>query len=128
MKSSDVEYYLNKAKHLKGDNTKPDPPSSPVRLSHVGRPLRRSTGTSYGGLADPNNDSDYESDFIKSPNRKHKFSKPGASGPSASIVAVQNKKTGTPVTVLPSTSGVYNRSDSPDYSEQQTDGENTSIS
>ena len=26
MKSSDIKYYLNKAKHPKGDNTKPDPP------------------------------------------------------------------------------------------------------
>ena len=42
MKSSDVKYYLNKAKYPKGDNTKPDPPSSPVRLCHADRPLRRS--------------------------------------------------------------------------------------
>ena len=128
MKSSDVEYYLNKNKHPKGDNIELDQPSSPVRLSRAIRPIRKSTSASYAGVADTKNDSDYESDFVKSPNKKPNYSKPRASGPSASRVAVENKRSGIPVTVLPSTSSVYKRSDSPDYSEHQTDCENTSIS
>ena len=128
MKSSDVEYFLNKAKLLKGDNTNPDHSSLPVQVSHAGRPLRRATGASYASVADPDDDSDYNSDFVKSLSRKHNISKPRTSGPSVSRVVAQNKRTGIPVTVLPSTSGVYNRSESLDYSEHLTDGENTSTS
>ena len=127
MKSSDIQYYLNKAKPLKGDKD-PDPPNSPVRLLHAGRPLRRATGAYYASVVDPGDDSDDDSDFIKSPSRKHNISKPHASGPSASRVGAQNKRTGTPGTVLPSTSRVYNRLDSPEYSEHLPDGENTSNS
>ena len=78
MKSSDIQYYLNKAKPRKGDNKDPDPPNSPVRLSHAGRPLRRATGASYASVVDPVDDSDDDSDFIKSPSRKHNISKPRA--------------------------------------------------
>ena len=109
MKSSDIEYYLNKNKYPKGDNTEPDSSSSPVQLSCAGRPIRKSTSASYAGVADSEDDNNYESYFVKSPNKKPNYSKPCASGPSASRVAAQNKRTGTPVTVLPSTSGVYNR-------------------
>ena len=121
MKSSDVEYYMNKLNNLKGDNKTLELTISPVRLSHMGRPLRKLTGQSYAGIADTETDSDYESDFIKSPNRKQNFSKPHAAGPSASRVAAQNIRTSIPETVLPSTSNGYKRSDSPDYSDQQTE-------
>ena len=128
MKSSDIQYYLNKAKPLKGDNKDPDPPNSPVQLSHAGRPLRRATSASYASVVDLGDDSGDDPDFIKSPSRKYNISKPHALGPSASRVGAQNKRTGTLGTVLPSTSGTYNRSDSPDYSEHLSDGENTSNS
>ena len=128
MKSSVVEFYLNKNKNLKGDNTVPDPPSSLTRFSRFGRPIRKTISTSTTGVDVSDKDSDYESDFVKSPNRKCNHSKPHASGPSASRVAAQNKKSGIPVTVLPSTSNIYKQSDSPVYSEYQTDCDNASIS
>ena len=49
------------------------------------------------------------------------LSKPSAMGPSASRVAEQNKRTITLGTVLSSTSGVYTRSDSPEFSNHPLD-------
>ena len=77
---------------------------------------------------DSDGDSDYESHFVKSPSRKQNYSKPRASGLSASRVAAQNKRSGVPATVLPSTSNAYKCSDSPDYSDNLTDGDNASVS
>ena len=128
MKTSDVEFYLNKNGTLKGDNTTPDPTNSPVQCSHSGRPIRKATSTVLAGVDDSNGDSDYVSDFVKSPSRKHNYSKPHASGPSASRVAAQNKKSGVPETVQPSTSNSYKCSDSPDYSGNPTDVDNASSS
>ena len=128
MKSSDVEYYLNKVNAPKGDNTNLDMTISSVRLSQAGRSLRNLTDVTALYAEKTDTDSDYESDFLKSPTRKCNLFKPHASGPSASRVAAQNKRTGTPGTVLPSTMHVYARSDSPDYSENQTDDENISVS
>ena len=87
-----------------------------------GRQIRPVTSTVPAG-ADESGDSDYESDFVKSPSRKRNYSKPHASGPSASRVAAQNKKSRVSETVLPSTSNSYRRSDSPDYSFDQTVGD-----
>ena len=103
MKASDVEYYMNKNKTPKGDNTVPGPPASPIPCSRSGRPIRKPANAVPTEIDDTEDDSDYESDFVKSP-RKRKSSKPNASGPSASRVAVQNKRSGVPTTVLPSTS------------------------
>ena len=80
------------------------------------------------GVDESDGDSDYESDFVKSPSRKRNYSKLSASGPSASRVAAQNKRSGVPATVLPSTSNTYQCSDSPDYSGNLTDGDNASVS
>ena len=115
MKTSDVEFYLNKNRTLKGDNTTPDLNNSTIQHSHSGRPIRPVTSTVPAGV-DESGDSDYESDLVKSPSKKRNYSKSHASGPSASRVAAQNKKSGVPETVLPSTSNSYRRSDSPDYS------------
>ena len=71
------------------------------------------------GVDESDGDSDYESDFVKSPSRKQNYSKPHASGPSASRVAAQNKRSGVPATVLPSTSNTYKHSDSADCSDKQ---------
>ena len=79
MKSSVVDFYLNKNKHPKGDNTVLDPPSLPIQFSRSGRPIRKTISTSITGLDVSDSDSDYESDFIKSPNRKRNHSKPHAS-------------------------------------------------
>ena len=79
------------------------------------------------GVDDSDGDSDYESDFVKSPSRKRNYFKPRASGPSASRVAAQNKRSGVPATVLPSTSNTYKCSDSPDYSDNLTDSDNASV-
>ena len=107
MKSSDVEFYLNKNITPKGDNMTPDPTRSPVQRSHSSRPIRKATSTVPAGIDDSEGDSDYVSDFVKSPSRKRNYSKPHASGPSASRVAAQNKTSGVPETVLPSTSNSY---------------------
>ena len=128
MKTSDIEFYLNKNRTLKGDNMIPDPTNSPVQRSHSGRPIRKATSTVLTGVDESNGDSDYESDFVKSPGRKQNYSKPRASGPSASRVAAQNKKSGVPATVLPSTSNTYKCSDSPDYSDNPTNNDNASSS
>ena len=89
---------------MKGDNTVPDPPpSSPIPHSPSGRPIRKPTSAVLTGLNESDGDSNYESDFVKSP-RKRRNSKPCASGPSASRVAAQNKRSGVHTTVLPSTS------------------------
>ena len=103
MKVSDVEYYINKNKTPKGNNTVPGPPTSPIPHSHSGRPIRKPANAVPTEIDDTEDNSDYESDFVKSP-RKRKNSKPNASGPSASRVAAQNKRSGVPTTVLPSTS------------------------
>ena len=103
MKVSDVEFYMNKNKTPKGDNTVPAPPGSPIPCSCSGRPIRKPLKAVLTEIGDTDGDSDYESDFIKSP-RKQNNSKPNASGPSASRVAVQNKRSGIPTTVFPSTS------------------------
>ena len=116
MKTSDVEFYLNKNRTPKGDNMTPDLNNSPIQRSCSGRPIRPVTSIVPAGI-DESCYSDYESDFVKSPSRKRNYSKPRASGPSASRVAAQNKKSGVPETVLPSTSNSYRRSDSPDYSD-----------
>ena len=73
-------------------------------------------------------DGDYELDFVKVQVGKRNYSKPRASGPSASRVAAQNKRSGVPATVLPSTSNTYQCSDSQDYSGNLTDGDNVSVS
>ena len=103
MKASDVEYYMNKNKPPKGDNTVPDPPVSPISRSSFGRPIRKPMNAVSTEIDDTDGDSDYESDFVKSP-RKRRNSKPNASGPSASRVESQNKRSGVPTTVFPSTS------------------------
>ena len=128
MKASDVEFYLSKNKSSKGDNTVPDPLSSPVPRSNSGRPIRKTTSAVLTGVDESDGDSDYESDFVKSLSRKRNYSKPRASGPSASRVAAQNKRSGVPATVLPSTSNTYQHSDSPDNSGNLTDGDNASVS
>ena len=87
MKTSDMEFYLNKNRTPKGDNTTPDPTNSPVQCSHSGRTIRKVTSTVLAGVDDSDGDSDYVSDFVKSPSRKSNYSKPCASGPSASRVA-----------------------------------------
>ena len=128
MKTSDINFYMNKESAPKGDNITLDLTNSPVCLSHAGRPLRtRSSITALCADSD-NKDSDYESDFVKSPIKKPNLSKPKASGPSASRVAAQNKRSGKPDTSIPSSIRVYVRSDSPVYSEQQTDGDEKSVS
>ena len=119
---------MNKDNPAKGDKKNPDLPQSPVQFSHAGRPLRKTTDVSYGNVVEPDVDSDNNSDFIKSPSRKHNKSKPCALGPSASRVVAQNKRTGTPGTILLSTMGVYTRSESPEYSDQLSDGEKNSVS
>ena len=103
MKVSDIEFYMNKNKSPKGDNTMSDSPGSPIPCSHSGRPIRKPTTAVITGLDESDGDSDYESDFVKSP-RKRRNSKPNASGPSASRVAAQNKRSGVPTTVFSSTS------------------------
>ena len=70
MKTSDVEFYLNKNRTLKGDNMTPDPTNSPVQHSHSGRPIRKTTSAVPTGVDESDGDSDYESDFVKSPSRK----------------------------------------------------------
>ena len=114
MKSSVVKFYLNKNNFPKGDNIVLNPPDPPVQHTCSGRPIRKTTGVLPNVVDTSENDSDYMSDFVKSPNRKRNLSKPRASGPSASRVASQNRKSGVPLTVLPSASNVYKRSDSPD--------------
>ena len=94
---------MNKNKTPKGDNTAPDPPVSPIPRSRFGRPIRKPTNTVPNEIDETDGDSDYELDFVKSP-KKRKNSKPNASGPSASRVASQNKRSGVPTTVFPSTS------------------------
>ena len=91
-----------------------------------GRPIRKPTSAVLTGLNESDGDSDYKSDFVKSP-RKRRNSKPCTSGLSASRVAAQNKRSGVPTTVLPSTSN-YQWSDSPEYSDNRTDGDNASVS
>ena len=66
MKASDVEYYMNKNKTPKGDNTAPDPPASPIPCSRIGRPIRKPTNEVPNEIDDTDGDSDYESDFVKS--------------------------------------------------------------
>ena len=129
MKTSDVNFYMNKESAPKGDNITLDLTNSPVHLSHAGRPLRkRSSSTALCADGD-NMDSHYESEFVKSPIKKPNLSKPKALGPSASQVAAQNKRSGKPDTSIPSSIQVYVRSDSPVYSKQQTDDEeNRSVS
>ena len=126
MKASDVEYYMNKNKTPKGDNTVPDPLASPIPCSHFGRPIRKPANAVPTEIGDTEDDSDYESDFVKSP-RKRKNSKPNASGPSASRVASQNKRSGVPTMVFPSTSN-YRRSDSPVFTDNEMDGDHASSS
>ena len=58
MKTSDIEFYLSKNKSPKGDNTVPDPPSSPVQHSHSGRPIRKTTSAVLTGVDDSDGDSD----------------------------------------------------------------------
>ena len=126
MKASDVEYYMNKNKTPKGDNTVPDPPASPIPHSRFGRPIRKPANAVPTEIDDTVEDSDYESDFVKSP-RKQKNSKPNASGPSTSRVASQNKRSGVPAMVFPSTSN-YQRSDSPIFMDNEMDGDCASSS
>ena len=103
MKVSDIEFYMNKNKSPKGDNTMSDSPGSPIPCSHSGRPIRKPTTAVLTGLDESDGDSDYELDFVKSP-RKRRNSKTNASGPSASRVAAQNKRSGVPTMVFSSTS------------------------
>ena len=126
MKASDIEFYMNKNKSPKGDNTVPDPPGSPIPCSRSGRPIRKPTTAVLTEIDATDGDSDYESYFVKSP-RKRKNSKPNASGPLASRVAAQNKRSGIPTMVFPSTSN-YQRSDSPEFSDNEMDGDNASSS
>ena len=126
MKASDVEYYMNKNKTPKGDNTVTNPPVSPIPCSRFGRPIRKPTYAVPTEIDDTDGDSDYESDFVKSP-RKRKNSKPNASGPSASRVASQNKRSGVPTMVFPSTSN-YRRSNSPVFTDNEMDGDHASLS
>ena len=81
----------------------PDPTSLPIPCSHSGRPIRKPTSAVLTGLDESDGDSDYKSNIVKSP-RKRRNSKPRASGPSASRVAAQNKRSGVPTMVFPSTS------------------------
>ena len=70
MKASDVEYYMNKNKTPKGDNTVPDPPASPIPCSCFGRPIRKPANAVPTEICDTEDDSDYESDFVKSPRKR----------------------------------------------------------
>ena len=69
MKASDVEYYMNKNKTPKGDNTVPDPLASPIPCSRFGRPIRKPMNAVPNKIDDTDGDSDYESDFVKSPRK-----------------------------------------------------------
>ena len=65
MKASDVEYYMNKNKTPKGDNTVPDPPASPIPCSRSGRPIRKPANAVPTEIDDTEDDSDYESGFCE---------------------------------------------------------------
>ena len=117
MKSSVVDFYLNKASAPKGDNNFSDLSSSPIRVSRAGRPLRTRLTSNAANAFNDNPDSDKDSDSLRSPIKKPIRSKPSAFGPSASRVAAQNKCSEKPDISIPSSIRVYARSDSPVYSE-----------
>ena len=102
MKSSVVDFYLQKQIAPEGDNIVPNLTKSPIHLSRAGRPLRTCSTSALKHADGDFMDSDYESDFMKSPVRKPNLSKPKASGPSASRVASQKKRSGIPKTSVPS--------------------------
>ena len=102
MKSSVVDFYLQKNTTPKGDNIDSDLTKSPVCLSCAGRPLRTCSSSATKYTDGDITDSDYDSDFIKSPARKPNRSKPNASGPSASQVAAQNRRSEKPDISIPS--------------------------
>ena len=100
---------------------------SSVWLSRAGRLLRK-TISSSNIVTVESDDSDSDSDFIRSPNKWRNPLKPSAFGPSTSRVAAQNKRTGTPGTSLLCTLGVYKRSESPDSSDHPMEDERDSDS
>ena len=61
MKENDVEYYMNKNKRAKGDNTVPDPLVSPIPRSRSGRPIRKLLNAVLTEIDDTDGDNDYES-------------------------------------------------------------------
>ena len=91
MKSSVVDFYLQKNMSPKGDNSDSELSSLPARLSCVGGQLRTCSITATKYTDGDFTDSDNEIEFTKGLGRKPKRSKPNASGPSASRVAAQNK-------------------------------------
>ena len=109
----------------KGDNTgtasntndeqpPPPPPLIPhTAYSKTGRPLQ-TTASKQTYVDSEDSDSDVSTVVLKVDNRTPR-SKPSSSGPSASRIATQNKKTVTPEFGLKA-SKVYKRSDSPTYS------------
>ena len=131
--NSELEKYLGKLPNknnptvrVKGDNngiasntnTEQSPEAHTSRqpvprtaYSRLGRPLR--TTASRQKYADPE-DSDSDAVVPKVDNKTPR-SKPSSSGPSASRIAAQNKKTVAPEFGLKA-SNVYKRSDSPTYS------------
>ena len=91
MKSSVVDFYLQKETAPKGDNIVPNLTKSPICLSRAGRPIRTCSTSALKHVDGDSTDSDYELDFGKSPVRKPNLSKPKSSGPSASQIASQKK-------------------------------------
>ena len=124
--NSELEKYLGKmpndkipSVHAKGDNTgagsNSDVKQSPscTAYSRSCRPLR--TAASKPTYVDAEeNDSDVSTAVLKGENRTSR-SKPSSSGPSASRIAAQNKRTRT-LEVGLKPSKVYKRSNSPTYS------------
>ena len=60
MKTSYVNFYMNKESAPKGDNITPDLTNSPDCLSHAGRPLRTRLSSTVLCADGDNTDSDYE--------------------------------------------------------------------
>ena len=133
--NSELEKYLGKlpnknypTAHAKGDNngtasitnTEQSPeahtscqPMPHTAYSRSGRPLR--TTASRQTYADPeDSDSDVDAVVLRVDNKTPQ-SKPSSSGPSASRIAAQNKRTIAPEFGLKA-SNVYKQSDSPTYS------------
>ena len=100
MKSSVVDFYLQKNMSPKGDNSDLESPSLPARQSRAGRPVRKCSITATKYIDGDSTDSDNEIDFTKGSGRKPKRSRPNASGPSASRVASQNKRSANHYLVL----------------------------
>ena len=117
MSSSVVDFYLNQVSAPKVDNNFSVLSSSPIRVSRAGRPLRSRLTVYAENAFDDYLDNDNDSDSLGSPIKKPIRSKPSVSGPSASHVAAQNKRSGIPDTSIPSSIRAYARSDSPVYSE-----------